>query len=337
MKKIAALCNRLDNPSFVHRFGPLGPLLKSRGVHFDSFAVPKNFSSRWSLFRRLAEYDLVIISRKLFCWLDLSYIRRVSKRLVFDFDDAIMHTKEPRSQFRSSGRAKLFRRTVSQADHVVCGNEYLRQQTEKDRQATTVIETPVDLNRYHLRPDLASDKVVLGWIGSASTSRYLEAKLPLLDQILRRYKNVSLKVVSDKAVSYPGMDITNKSWSTQSELADLQSFDIGLMPLADDKWTRGKCGFKLLQYFAVGTPAVASPVGINTQIAEDGVCGFLVNSDQQWLDRIGQLIQNQELRRSMGLSGRKRVEQRYSSEQLTPKYLEIFEKLMEKLSHAPLE
>ncbi len=333
MKKIVALCNRLDNPSFVHRFGPLAPLLKSQGVHFDSFVVPKEFASRWSLFRSLAEYDLVIISRKLFCWLELSYIRHVTKRLVFDFDDAIMYTKQPRSRLRSSGREKLFRRTVSQADHVVCGNEYLRLQTEKACQATTVIETPVDLKRYLLRPNLPSDKVVMGWIGSASTSRYLEAKLPLLDKILRRYKNVSLKVVSDKAVSYPEMDITNESWSKQSELAHLQSFDIGLMPLEDDKWTRGKCGFKLLQYFAVGTPAVASPVGINSQIIEDGVCGFLASSDQQWLDRIGQLIQNQDLRRSMGLSGRRRVEQLYSSEQLTPKYLEIFKGLMEKSSH----
>ena len=244
-----------------------------------------------------------------------------------------MYSKRPRSRLRSSGRAKLFRRTVRQADHVVCGNEYLRQQTEKVRQATSVIETPVDLNRYRLRPNLPSDKVVIGWIGSASTSRYLEAKLPLLEQILRRHKNVSLKVVSDKAVSYPGMEITNKSWSKQSELADLRSFDIGVMPLPDDKWTRGKCGFKLLQYFAVGTPVVASPVGINSQIVEDGVCGFLVNSDQQWLDRIGQLVQNQDLRRSMGLSGRRRAEQYYSSEQLTPKYLEIFERLLEKPSY----
>ena len=126
------------------------------------------------------------------------------------------------------------------------------------------------------------------------------------------------------------MDITNKSWSERGELADLQSFDIGLMPLLDDKWTRGKCGFKILQYFAVGTPAVASPVGINSQIVEDSVSGFLPSSDQQWLECIGRLIQNRDLRRSMGLSGRRRVEQRYSTELLTPKYLEIFGRLMEK-------
>ena len=330
MKKIAALCNRLDNPSIVHRFGQLGPLLESQGASFEAFAVPKKFACRWSLFRRLVEYDLVIISRKLFYWLELSYIRRVTRRLVFDFDDAIMYAERPCSRLLPSGRARLFHRTVRQVDHVVCGNEYLRRQTAKAREATTVIETPVDLKRYQLRPDLPSDKVVIGWIGSASSSRYLQAKLPLLDQILRRYENVSLKVVSDKAVSYPGMDITNKSWSERDELADLQSFDIGLMPLPDDKWTRGKCGFKILQYFAVGTPAVASPVGINSQIVQDSVSGFLPSSDQQWLECIGRLIQNRDLRRSMGLSGRRRVEQRYSTELLTPKYLEIFGRLMEK-------
>ncbi len=330
MTKIAAICNRLDNPSFVHRFGQLGPLLKSQGASFEAFALPKEVACRWSLFRRLVEYDLVIIARKLFCWLELSYIRRVTKRLVFDLDDALMYADRPCSRLLPSWRARLFHRTVRQVDHVVCGNEYLRQQTAKAREATTVIETPVDLKRYRLRPDLPSDKVVMGWIGSASSSRYLEAKLPLLDQILRRYENVSLKVVSNKAVSYPGMDITNKSWSERDELADLQSFDIGLMPLPDDKWTRGKCGFKILQYFAVGTPAVASPVGINSQIVEDSVSGFLPSSDQQWLECIGQLIQNRDLRRSMGLSGRRRVEQRYSTDLLTPKYLEIFGRLMEK-------
>ena len=330
MKKIAALSNRLDNPSFVHRFGPLATLPKSQGITFESFALPKDLPRRWSLFRRLREYDLVIISRKLFCWPELYYIRRMARRLVFDFDDAIMYATRPCSRLRSSGRAKLFRRTVRQVDHVVCGNEYLRQQTPKAQQAATVIETPVDLKRYRLRPDLPSDKVVIGWIGSASTSKYLQAKLPLLDQILQRYENVSLKVVSDQAVHYPGMLITNQSWSKRDELADLQSFDIGLMPLLDDRWTRGKCGFKILQYFAVGTPVVASPVGMNSQIVEDGVSGFLPSSDQQWLECIARLIQNRDLRRSMGLSGRRRVEQRYSAELLTPKYLEIFSRLMEK-------
>ncbi len=330
MKSIAALCNRLDNPSFVHRFGPVARLLKSQGIIFESFAVPKGFAGRWSLFRRLAEYDLVVISRKLFHWAELSYIRRVAKRLVFDFDDAVMYADRSCGRLGSSRRARLFHRIVRQVDHVVCGNEYLRQQTAKEPQATTVIETPVDLDRYRLRPNSPSDRVVMGWIGSASTSRYLEAKLPLLDQIVRRHKNVSLKVVSDKAVSYPGMEIINKRWSKQDELADLQSFDIGLMPLLDDKWTRGKCGFKILQYFAVGTPAVASPVGINSQIVEDSVCGFLPSSEQQWLECLGRLIQNRDLRHSMGLSGRRRVEQRYSSELLTPKYLNIFERLMGK-------
>ena len=235
MKKIAAICNRLDNPSFVHRFGPLAGLLESQGVSFESFAVPKDLVGRWALFHSLAEYDLVVISRKLFYWAELAYIRRVAKLLVFDFDDAIMYSRRSCSRLRSSGRAKLFRRTVRQVDHVVCGNEYLRQQTAKAQEAATVIETPVDLRRYRLRPDLPSDKVVIGWIGSASTSKYLQAKLPLLDQILQRYENVSLKVVSDKAVHYPQMVITNQSWSRRGELADLQSFDIGLMPLPDDQ------------------------------------------------------------------------------------------------------
>jgi len=331
MKKIAALCKRLDSPSFVHRLGRLlGPLLESQGASFEAFAVPKNIVGQWSLFRSLAEYDLVIISRKLFHCPQLSYIRRVTRRLVFDFDDAIMYAKQPCTRLLPSRRARLFHRTVRQVDHVFCGNEYLRRHTAKPPEAITIIETPVDLKRYRLRPDLASENVVIGWIGSDSTSKYLEAKLPLLDQILRRYENVSLKVVSNKAVSCPGMEINNRTWSECQELADLQSFDIGLMPVPDDKWTRGKCGFKILQYFAVGIPAVASPVGINSQIVEDRVSGFLPSSDQQWVECLDRLIQNRALRRSMGLSGRRRVEQRYSTDLLTPKYLEVFWRLLEK-------
>jgi len=327
--KIAVLCHRLDKASFVHRLGHLKPLVEGQGGSFEAWATPKEIARRAALCRSLGAYDVVVIARKLFGWPELWYIRRQAQRLVFDFDDAIMYRSQENDSLLPSSRGRLFRRTVRTADHVVCGNEYLRQLTPGS-QAVTVIETPVDPNHYTLGEDRAGDEVVIGWIGSASTSQYLEEKLPVLEQVLRRFDKVSLKVVSDKPVSHGRMRIINKLWSKADELADLHSFDIGIMPLPDNRWTRGKCGFKILQYLCVGTPAVASPVGINCQIVGEGVCGFLAHTDQQWIEHLSRLIQDRRLRRSLGQAGRELVKQRYSTAVLTPKYLEIFGNLMKK-------
>ena len=149
-----------------------------------------------------------------------------------------------------------------------------------------------------------------------------------MDQVLGRFENVSLKVVGNKPICYGRMRIINKPWSKAEEAADLRSFDIGIMPLPDTQWTRGKCGFKILQYFCAGTPVVASPVGINSKIVQPGVCGFLAQSDEQWVEHLSRLIRDRQLRHSLGLAGRKLVQQRYSTAVLIPKYLDIFRNMM---------
>jgi glycosyltransferase involved in cell wall biosynthesis len=179
------------------------------------------------------------------------------------------------------------------------------------------------MERYKEKNPTSSHEVVIGWIGSRSTLPYLERMKSILDDIALRYSASRLKIVADAFFECEKMPVTQKQWSYEEEIADLHTFDIGLMPLTDDPWSRGKCGFKLLQYMAVGIPAVCSPVGVNKDIIIDGVNGFCANSDQEWLYKIGILIGNPELRQAMGKRARENVISTYSTDCNAPKLMEV--------------
>jgi glycosyltransferase involved in cell wall biosynthesis len=144
------------------------------------------------------------------------------------------------------------------------------------------------------------------------TLKYLKQISPALVQLSKRFPDLKLKIVADEFFEIHGLEVEKKEWSLTEEIKDLHSFDIGLMPLSDDAWTRGKCGFKLLQCMAVGLPVVCSPVGMNREIVTDGVEGFWASSQKEWVDKIGTLVQDGSLRETMGSKGRKKVEKTYS-------------------------
>jgi glycosyltransferase involved in cell wall biosynthesis len=135
---------------------------------------------------------------------------------------------------------------------------------------------------------------------------------PALVQLSKRFPDLKLKIVADEFFEIHGLEVEKKEWSSTEEIKDLHSFDIGLMPLSDDAWTRGKCGFKLLQCMAVGLPVVCSPVGMNREIVTDGVEGFWAGSENEWIGKLSTLIQDYELCKSMGKKGRNKVEEKYS-------------------------
>jgi glycosyltransferase involved in cell wall biosynthesis len=170
--------------------------------------------------------------------------------------------------------------------------------------------------------------VTLGWIGSHSTVSYLHLLDNVLPQLAARYRIV-VKVVGGH-YSLSGLEVSNHPWKLQNELTDLHSFDIGLMPMPDDQWTRSKCGFKLLQYMGVGVPSVASPVGVNRQIVEDGLNGFLANSEEAWIDKLSKLIEDIELRRAMGLRGRATVERQFSVAVNAPRFIDALYKALDR-------
>jgi glycosyltransferase involved in cell wall biosynthesis len=251
-------------------------------------------------------------------------LRRTGIPLVYDFDDAIWLTDTSDSNRHWSG-LKCSRKTAELcriASAVVVGNETLGEYARRYNENVWVIPSTVDTEKYSPREHSRSEQpTVIGWSGSQTTARHLGA----LAEALRRVAALScveLRVMG-AAFELPGVQVSLRRWSPESEAEHLRSFDIGVMPLPDDAWSRGKCGMKALLYMAVGVPVVASPVGVSTEIIQDGVNGILAATEDDWVEKLIELIDNVQLRRRLGAAGRATVEARYSLHAQAPRVLQL--------------
>lgn len=321
--KVCFITSRIEKASARYRFGQFLPRLRKDGVECAVKKIEKNFFKRFKMFKGLKDYDVVFLQRRLLNGFDLYFLRKYARRLVFDYDDAIMYKDSSSQDFKSPRRMKRFKNTLRVSDTVICGNGYLKDLAGEYKDKAVVIPTVVDTDKYHLREDVGNEpsgKLRLGWIGSKKTIFYLKD----LDMVFKRLKNegvdFELVIISDDFVDFEGIDVVKLKWSTETELKDLQSVDIGLMPIRDDHWSRGKCGFKILQYMASGAVPVASAVGANIEIIIDGETGFVAKSDDDWVDAIKKLAADVELRKKLSLASRERVVAKYS---LKEKYIEF--------------
>jgi glycosyltransferase involved in cell wall biosynthesis len=205
---------------------------------------------------------------------------------------------------------------------VVLENKITKQFAEQYNKNILVITGPIDTERYFLsKKGIDNDKVVIGWIGSSSTTPYLSILFPVFRRLCRTYPNVYIKLIGAAPIDIPDVRVKRVDWDIETEVKELHEFDIGIMPLPDDEWTRGKGGYKLLQYMAVGIPFVASPVGINKDLIKDGVNGFLSATEEEWYEKLSLLIENPEIREKMGLRERDFVVKNYSFEVAAPKLI----------------
>jgi glycosyltransferase involved in cell wall biosynthesis len=203
---------------------------------------------------------------------------------------------------------------VERTNAVIVGNPYLADMVSPWSHDVTILPTAVDLCRYTMKTPVTSTggKIVIGWLGTRGNLKHLDEVAPALRRLSTVYPDLVLKVVSDAAVSVDGVSVMYEPWRLDREVESLHSFDIGLMPLRDTPWTQGKCGYKILQYMAVGIPAVASPVGFNRTLIQDGVNGFLAESPDEWYAKLARLIEDPALRGEIGRNGRRTVEERFS-------------------------
>jgi glycosyltransferase involved in cell wall biosynthesis len=314
------LVPRLDKASTRYRVLQYFPALEKAGIQHEIRALSKTTRSWLQLIRQVRAADVVFIQKKLFSSLEISLLRRLSKRLIYDFDDAVMYKDGPASDKQHARQRRRFAATAAQADLLIAGNDYLSEEARACHRPTIMIPTPLDMTRYTPKAPKsdASGDVVIGWIGSRGTVKYLKEIAPALEIIGERLPGVKLKIVADDFLDLEHLPVIKKSWSAADEIADLHSFDIGLMPLTDDVWTRGKCGFKLLQCMAVGLPVVCSPVGANRQIVTDGVEGYWASSHAEWVEKLVALINDASLARAMGRRGREKVQQTYSLQANAP-------------------
>jgi glycosyltransferase involved in cell wall biosynthesis len=277
-------------------------------------------------FRQLfdaAKYDLVWIEKEVLPWLPALpefIFASAGIRYVVDYDDAVFHNYDlhPNRLVRSL-LGKKIGRVMSRASLVLAGNEYLAEHARlAGARHVEYLPTVVDLNRYTSGKQTASGVFTIGWIGSAWTSRYL----PMVESALRqvcRNGAVRLLLIGSGPVTLADVPVEIRPWSEQREVSDIQQCDVGIMPLHDDAYERGKCGYKLIQYMACRLPVVASPVGVNSTIVECGKNGFLAATEKQWIDALEQLHNDFNLRNSMGERGRCKVEEEYSLQVHAPR------------------
>jgi L-malate glycosyltransferase len=257
-------------------------------------------------------------------------LRKIAKAVVYDIDDLVylknVENKAHRWVSMIKGRNKPIY-LMRTADHVITCTPHLDAFVRKFNLHTTDISSTVDTaERYLPKRNYNPPVLTLGWSGSLSTSKYFYLLSEVLKRLSKRYK-FNIRVIGDPAVKIEGLSIDAFAWQESTEMELLQGIDIGLYPLPDEEWVMGKSGLKAIQYMALGIPTVATAIGANFRVIEDGVSGFLVNSDEQWIERLSALIEDASLRERIGKEARKRVEDLFSIESNKIKYLQVLEQV----------
>lgn len=291
---------------------------------------PGSWKEQFLIYRQLPSFDVVCIQRRLLSPFEFYWIRKKSSKILFDLDDAVMYRSSSSPRPHSLSRWLKFRWMVKGSDVVIVGNQFLKNEVLKvdPEKKIFVIPTSIDTNLYPQKKKISErPEIILGWIGTKGNLRYLKKLEPVFETLHQRFPQVKLKIVSNDFYDSSHLPIVKKPWKLEDENEDLISFDIGLMPLNDDLWSRGKCGLKIVQYLSVGVPVVCTPVGINSDIVQDGENGFWATNHQEWVDRLSTLIQNQDLRYRMGLKGIETVEREYSLAVTSEKFLQVLQSL----------
>lgn len=248
-------------------------------------------------------------------------------RYVYDFDDAVFHAYDSHAyRLVRFFLGRKIERVIADAYRVIAGSHYLFEYTRRVNTRCKLLPTVVDITRYHVRRDetISAPQFIIGWIGSPSTTRYLEVLAPVFEELKRRI-SYRLIVVGGTASALLPVDTEVRPWREETEVDDLLSFDVGIMPMVDELWARGKCGYKLLQYMACGLPVIASDIGENRYIVDDTEAGFLAITTDDWLRAFITLASDPALREKMGQRGRARIEKDYSLQTMAPKLLAILQ------------
>lgn len=329
MLKLLVLLTKRQPPSSRLRMTACFDEFRKHGIEATGIPIPSGLFGRIQLLREAARHDVVLIQKKTsFRLLELKLLRRANPRLVFDMDDAVMFHELEHHQPLTGKNLIKFLRTIDHCAAVVAGNRFLAAFAEANCPRVTVLPTPIDTCHYRLKDYAApTDTVTVGWLGVSGNLHYLRRLAPVFQALAREFPQFRLKIVSNDFIDIEGVPIIKERWSLEGELESLRSFDIGIMPLDDSLWARGKCGYKILQYFGVGVPAVASPVGINAEFIANGSTGFMANSLAEWQSALVTLIGDAEHRQKMGRQAHHDLTQKYSMQRYVEHYAEIIKSL----------
>jgi glycosyltransferase involved in cell wall biosynthesis len=294
-----------------------------------AFATLKATLHRFVVARRAKEYDLVYLQRECLPfgppWLERS-IKKQGIRTIFDYDDALFIFKgSTHNKFADTfKRPEKYREIFGLVDCVLAGNDWLRDQAAQHCSEVRTFEVAENLDRYTQRAmQEDSDSVTIGWLGSPSTEKYLKLIEPALKVVCHKYPGTSLKVIGGGVFKPEHVPVEHIEWSMDTEVAHLHTFDIGIMPLPLEEWSKGKSGGKARTYMAVGFPVVATGIGYNCELIEDGETGFLVTEKGEWIDALSRLIEDVALRQRVGDAARQYVAEHFALTKLGPQFAEI--------------
>lgn len=356
MRVLAIVPSLFDtSPGQRYRMEQWEPLLRERGVdiHYEPFEceqlhgllykpglfgqklrlVASALSRRLATIRKMADFDVVYLFREAALLGPPIFERLVHQSgipIVFDFDDAIFVSyRSPANGYLSylkfAGKTKTICRLAA---HVMVGNPYLADYARQVNDHVTVIPTTIDTDKYKPLPRAESAVPVIGWTGSYSTVQHLDTLRGAL-QKLAKQQSFRLRVIGTPTYKIPGVEVEASIWKADTELEDLSSIDIGVMPLPDDAWSKGKCGLKALQFMALGIPTICSPVGVNTDIIQDNENGMLAGSEDEWVEKMSRLLQSRETRERLGQAGRMTVQEWYSAKTQAPRVYDIFKSVVQ--------
>ena len=293
--------------------------------------VIRGYISRLRDLLEVRTHDAIVIEKELLPYVPAVFERvlsRLETPYIVDYDDAVFHN------YDLSGNP-IIRRFLGQkidvvmreADAVVTGNEYLASRARKaGASRVEIIPTVIDLDRYPHVPPNDDGPFIIGWIGSPTTAQYVEAIAPALREVCQG-RDARVVLVGAGSVELPDVPFEVREWSEATEINDIASFDVGIMPLEDTPWERGKCGLKLIQYMGCGKPVVASPIGVNDKIAEAGRHGFHAVNKREWINELTKLWDDRDLAREMGNQGRQQIKTKYCLDATVPEWTQVITEL----------
>ncbi len=353
-KVLVISAHRLNrSPSQRYRYEQYIDFLKTKGFEFtfsyllgeksDSVFYTKGFSlvKGFILFNsllirikdwmRFNQFDIIFIQREALFIGSSFFEKRAAKskaKFIFDFDDSIwiMDTSPGNKKWEWLKNPNKTKQNIANAHLVIAGNNYLAEFAKQYNKNVILIPTTVDCNFHLPKPELRNkETLVIGWSGSISTIKHFELIIPVLKKLREKYQNkISFKVLGDSTYVNEELQIKGRAWSVIDEVNEINSFDIGIMPLPDDEWAKGKCALKGLTFMACGVPTLMSAVGVNKEIISNNENGFLATTEEEWIDCLSKLIDSKELRSKIGEVGRKTVLEKYSVEVNKEKYLSAF-------------
>jgi len=357
MKKVLFIAaHRPDrSPSQRFRFEQYFTLLEENGYKCEFswlisenddqvFYNPGNIGTKFYIFLKsvairlkdvlkASDYDIVFIQREAFMtgttFFEKMFSRSAAK-MIFDFDDAIWHqdVSEANKRFAWLKKPGKTSDIIGMSDMIFAGNTYLAGYASRFNSNIRIVPTTIDTDEYEPVHRETGDVVCIGWSGSITTIKHFEFAIPFLTVLKKKYGDrIAIRVIGDKSYRNEALGIKGLGWNKADEIRELSSMDIGIMPLPDDDWAKGKCGLKGLQYMALEVPAIMSPVGVNEEIISDGINGYLAVKPEEWVEKISTLVEDAELRKRIGKAARQTVIDKYSVKSQQQNILRYFGEL----------